>query len=117
MAIKEKSAVPIDPSNSNFLWVLKCKISSTCSAPFDFNSQQQDVAEILQVVFDKLKETSIRTDDLLSNPLRTTITCNSLFCSAVRKEKLDIVLVPMADIVNSSLDKFLSSELMTLENE
>ena len=113
--IKEESAVPIDLSN--FLWVLKCKISSTCSAPFDFNSQQQDVTEILQVVFDKLKETSIRTDDLLSNTLITTITCNSLFCSAVRKEKLDIVSVPMADNVISSLEKFLSSELMTLENE
>ena len=114
IAIKEKSAVPIDPSN--FLWVLKCKMSSTCSAPSDFNSQQ-DVAEVLQVVFDKLKETSIRTDDLLSNTLRTTITFSSCFCSAVREEKLDIVSVPMADNGNSSLEKFLSSELMTLENE
>ena len=45
-------------------------------------------------VFDELKGTSIRTDDLLSNTLRTTITCNSCFCSAVREEKLDIVSVP-----------------------
>ena len=52
MAIKERSTVPIDPCN--FLWALKHKISSTRSAPFDFNSQQ-DVAEILQVVFDELK--------------------------------------------------------------
>ena len=49
MVIKEISTVPVDPSN--FLGALKCKIFSTCSAPFDFNSQQ-DVAEILQVVFD-----------------------------------------------------------------
>ena len=86
------------------------------SAPFDFNSQQ-DVAEILQVVFDELKGTSIRADDLLSNTFNTTITCNSCFCSAVREEKLDIVSVPMADNVNTSLEKFLSSELMKLENE
>ena len=46
----------IDPSN--FLWALKCKISSTRSAPFDFNSQQ-DVAEILDLVFDELKGTSV----------------------------------------------------------
>ena len=36
MAIKEKSDVPIDLSN--FRRVLKHKISSICSAPFDFNS-------------------------------------------------------------------------------
>ena len=114
MAIKERSTVPIDPSN--FLWALKCKISSTRSAPFDFNSQQ-DVAEILEVVFDELKGTSVRADDLLSNTLSTTITCNSCFCSSVGEEKMDIVSVPMADNVNSSLEKFLSSELLKLENE
>ena len=103
MAIKERSIVPIDPSN--FLWALKCKISSTCSAPFDFNSQE-DVTEIQQVVFDELKGTSIRADDLLSNTLNT-ITCNSCFCSAVREEKLDIVSVPMAHNINSSFEKFL----------
>ena len=106
--------MPIDPSN--FLWALNRKISSSRGAPFDFNSQQ-NIAEILQVVFDELKGTSIRTDDLLSNTLRTTITCNSCFCSAVRKEKLDTVPVPMADNVNSSLEKFLSSHLLALENE
>ena len=102
----------IDPSN--FLWALKCKISSTRSAPFDFNSQQ-DVAEILDLVFDELKGTSVRTADLLSNTLRTTITWkwNSCFCSAVRQKKLDIVLVPIAAHVNSSLKKFVSSELLT----
>lgn len=30
----------------------------------------QDATEILQVVFDELRGTSIRTDDLLSNTLR-----------------------------------------------
>ena len=114
MVIKEKSAVPIDPSNS--LWALKPKIPSNCSALFDFSSQQ-DVAEFLQVVFDELKGALLRTGNLLSNTLRTTITCNSCFCSAVREEKLDIVSVPMTDNFNSSLEKFLSSELLTLENE
>ena len=105
MAIKERSYVPIDPSD--FLWALKRKISSTPSAPFDFNSQQDD-AEILQVDFDELKGTSVRANDLLSNTLTTTITCNSCFCSAIREEKLDIVSVPVADNVNNSLEKFLS---------
>ena len=106
--------MPID--SSSFLWAFKCKISSTRSAPVDCNFQQY-VAEILQVVLDKLKETSIRTGDLPSNTLRTTITCNSCFCSAVNEEKINIVSVPMAGNINSSLDKFLSSELLTLENE
>ena len=114
MVIKEKSAVPIDPSNS--LWALKPKIPSNCSALFDFSSQQ-DVAEFLQVVFDELKGALLRTGNLLSNTLRTTITCNSCFCSAVREEKLDIVSVPLTGNFNSSLEKFLSSELLTLENE
>ena len=47
MAIKERSTVPIDPSN--FLWAFKSKISSTHSALFDFNSLEE-VAEILQEV-------------------------------------------------------------------
>ena len=72
---------------------------------------------ILQVIFDELKATSIRADDLLSDTLNTTITCNSCFCSAIREEKLDIVSVPTADNVNSSLEKFLSFELLKLENE
>ena len=112
MAIKKKLAVPID--SSNFLWALKCKISSTRSAPFDFNSQQ-DVVEILKAVFDELKGTSVRTDDLLSNTLRTTITCNSCFCSSVRGEKLDIVSVSMTDSV--IFEDFLPYELLTSENE
>ena len=64
-----------------------------------------------------MKETSIRTCDFLSNTLGTTITCNSYFCSAVKEEKLNIVSVPMAGNINNSLEKFLSSELLTLENE
>ena len=82
--------------------------------PFHFKSQQ-DVAENLQLVFDELKGTSIRTDDLISNTLRTTITCNIWFCSAVKEEKLDTVSVPMAE--NSSLEKFLSSDLLALDKE
>ena len=114
MAIKEKSAVHIDPLNS--LWALKCKISSTHSAPFNFNSQQ-DVSEILQVIFDEFKRTSLKTDCLFSDTLRTTITCNSYFCSSVREEKLDIVSVSMADNFNSSLENFLSSDWLTSEND
>ena len=101
---------------SNFLWAFKHKISSLHSAPFDFDSKQ-DVAEILQVVFDELKGTSITTEDLLSNTLRTIFVCNCCFCSAVREEKQDIVSIPMAGNIHISLEKFISCELLTVENE
>ena len=102
---------------SNFLWAFKHKMLSTHSAPFDFDSQQ-DVAEILQVVFDELKGTSMATEDLRSNTLRTTVACNSCFCSAVREEKQDIVSIPIAaDNIHISLEEFISCELLTLENE
>ena len=64
-----------------------------------------------------MKGTPIGADDLLSNTLSIAITCNGCFCSAVREEKLDIVSVTMTDNVNCSLEKFLSSELLKLENE
>ena len=48
--------------------------------------------------------------------------CNSCSCSAVRKEKRHFVSsyifsVPIADNVNSSLEKYFSSKLLTSENE
>ena len=51
MAVKKNFTKPIDLSN--FLWALKCNLSSTRVAPSDF---QEDVAEILQVVLDELKK-------------------------------------------------------------
>ena len=41
---------------------------------------------------------------------------HSTVASAVREEKLDIVSVPMAENVSSSLEKFLTSQLLALEN-
>ena len=60
MKIKSRSNKPVDPSN--FLWVLTCKISDPCHAPFNFNSQQ-DAAEVLQFVIDELKDTSVAASD------------------------------------------------------
>ena len=52
MAIKENSNKPLDPSS--FLWALKRKLLNLRGVLFELNAQQ-DVAEILQVVLDKLK--------------------------------------------------------------
>ena len=62
MTIKKNSSKPLDPSN--FLWALKRKLSNL-SCP-NFNTQQ-DVAEILQVVLDKLKGVSLAASQLISN--------------------------------------------------
>ena len=52
MSLLKKRYTPVDPSN--FLWALHRKLSTNKQVPFQFNTQQ-DVPEILQVVFDQLK--------------------------------------------------------------
>ena len=64
MAIKKNSSKPVDPSN--ILSALKCKLSNLRGVPFDFNTQQ-DVAEILQVVLDELKDVSLAASQSISN--------------------------------------------------
>ena len=60
MVIKKNSNKPVDPSK--FLWALKRKLSNLRGMPFDFNTQK-DVADILQVLLNKLKGVSL----LISN--------------------------------------------------
>ena len=47
----------------------------------------------------------------------TIFVCNCCFCSAVREENQDIVSIPMAGNIHISLEKFISCELLTVENE
>ena len=56
MSIQKRAMEPIDPSN--FLWTLYCKMSNIWIVPFGFNSQKYAV-EVLQVVLDDLKGTSV----------------------------------------------------------
>ena len=59
-------------SKSVLCCLKKLGLSSTRDTPFDFNSQQ-DLAEILQVVLDELKDVSLAASSLISNTLRTTV--------------------------------------------
>ena len=88
MAIKKNSTKAIDLSN--FLWALKRSLSSKRVTPFYFNSQQ-DVAETLQLVLDELKGVSLAASSLISNTLRTTVSCNTCLCSSLSEENLDIL--------------------------
>ena len=107
MAFKKNSTKSIDPSN--FLWALKCDLSSTRVAPFDFNSQQ-DVAEILQVVLNDLKVVPLAASSLISNTQRTTVSCNTCLCFSVSEENLDILPLQVSTDIQTSLKQFLSLE-------
>ena len=114
MAVKKNSTTPIDPSN--LLWALKRNLSSTRVTPFDFNSQQ-DVAEILQVVLDELKGVSLAARSLISNRLRTTVSCNTCLCSSVSEENLDILPLQVSTGIKTSLKQFLSPEILSSGNK
>ena len=96
MAVKKNSTKLADPSN--FLWALKRKLSIIRGVPFDFNTQE-DVAEILQVVLDELKGTSIAASHLICKTQKNTVSCNAYFCLSVSEQNLDILTLPVsADI-------------------
>ena len=109
--IKSRSNKPVDPSN--FLWALSRKISEPCHAPFNFNSQQ-DAAEVLLFVIDELKGTSVAANGLMSNTIRTSISCNQCFCFSAKE---DILTIPSSPNVNSSISKFLKPEILESENK
>ena len=114
MKIKSRSNKPVDPSN--FLWALSRKISESRHVPFNFNSQQ-DAAEVLQFVIDELKGTSVVPSDLISNTIRTNISCNQCFCFSAKEEKLDILTIPLSPNINSSLSKFLKPDILESESK
>ena len=53
---------------------------------------------------------SLLANDLVSNTLRTTITCNTCHCLAAKEEKCDILPLPVSNNIKTSLDKLLDSE-------
>ena len=88
----------------------------TLCVPFEFSSQE-DAVEVLQVVLDDLKGKSVLANDLVSNTLRTTITCNTCLCLAAKEEKYDILPLPMSTNIKASLDKLLDSETLSSQNK
>ena len=114
MAVKKNSTKSIDPSN--FLWALKRSLSSARVTPFDFNSQEA-VAEILQVVLDELKGVLLAASSLISNKLRTTLSCSTCLCSSVSEENLDILSLQVSTGIETSLKQFLSPEILTSANK
>ena len=114
MAVKTNSTKPIDPSN--VFWALKRSLSSTRVIPFDF-IPQQDVAEILQVVLDELKDVPLAASSLIFNTLRATVSCNACLCSSVSEENLDILSLQVSTGIHTSLKQYLSPEILTSGNK
>ena len=95
---------------------LKPKLSIIRGVPFDFNTQQ-DVAEILQVVFDEVKGISLAASHLICNTQKITVSCNTCFCSSVSEENLDIVTLPVSTGRQTSVNQFLKPDMLSLENK
>ena len=115
MAVKKNSTKPVDPSN--FLWALKRKLSIIRGVPSDFNTQQQDVAEILQVVLDEVKGISLAASHLICNTQKITVSCNTCFCSTLSEENLDIMTLPESTDIQTSMNQFLKPEILSSQNK
>ena len=59
--------------------------------------------------------TSVLANDLVSNALRTSITCNGFLCSAAKEEKRQPLL--MSNNIKTSSDKLLDSETFSSQNK
>ena len=79
---------------------------------FQFNTQQ-DVPEILQVVFDGLKGHSTIASNILATSVRTSTTCDTCGCCNTDEVKLDIIPLPLAKSISLSQDRYFSSENLT----
>ena len=90
--------------------------STTFNVSFDFNSHQ-DAVEVLQVVLDDFKGTLVLANDLVSNALRTTITCNTCLCSVAKEGKYDTLPLPISNKIKTSFDNLLGSETLSSENK
>ena len=114
MSLLKRRTTSLDPLD--FLWALHRKLSTNKQIPFQFNTQQ-DVPEILQVVFHELKGHSTIASYILATSVRTSTTCDTCGCCNIDEVKLDIIPLPQAKSISLSLDRYLSSENVTGVNK
>ena len=114
MSLLKRRTTPLD--HYNFLWALHRKLSTNKQIPFQFNTQQ-DVPEILQVVFDELKDHSIIASNILATSVRTSKTCDTCGCCNIDKVKLDIISLSQGKPISLSLDRYLSSQNLAVVNK
>ena len=81
------------------------------------NKSKEDVAEILQVVLDKLNGVSLAASSLISNTQRTTVSCNNWLCSSVSEENLGMLPFQLSTDIQTSINQFLSPEILSSQNK
>ena len=63
------------------------------------------------------KGVSLAASSLLSNTLRTTVSCNTCLCSSVSEQNLDILSLQVSTGIQTSLKQFPSPEILTSGNK
>ena len=105
MSLLKPKTSPTDPSN--FLRVLRNKITKGRGSSFNFNSQE-DVSEILQIVIDELKSVSQGAGNIISSTLQTTVQwwfCPS--CNDLTKSSNEIKFIKVETIAIFQLERYI----------
>ena len=68
------------------------------------------------VVLEELKGDSSLVENVFPITLRTTITCNTCFCSSIKEDKSDILILPTFNQISSSLNESLKPETLSGEH-
>ena len=64
-----------------------------------------------------MRGVSLAASSLISNTLRTTVSCNTCLCSSVTEETLDILSLQVSTGIQTSLKQYLSPEILTSGNK
>ncbi|XP_057299094.1 putative ubiquitin carboxyl-terminal hydrolase 50 [Hydractinia symbiolongicarpus] len=110
MSLLSKSTPVVDPSA--FLRALQRKMSNARNNPFSINTQQ-DVPEILPHVLNELTWPSVIANNIITNKVTTTISCNSCLLSSSREESMSILPLPVSNNITGSIKAFLQPEYMS----
>ena len=113
MSLLQRSISPVDPSS--FLRALQCRISTSIDASFNFNTQQ-DVPDILRILLDEFKGSSIIAQDIVATTVQTTVMCDVCFCSSTKEDKLDILTLPTRKHISNSIHQLLQIQPLSGDN-
>ena len=113
MSLLHRSSNPIDPSN--FLRALQNKIRETGNKDFNLNIQQ-DVPEVLNTLLMEFIGSSPLAEELVSNTIRTTTSCDVCFCTSIVEDKHETLAVPTKKHISMSLNDLLQNQSLTGDN-
>ena len=71
----------------------------------------------MQVILDEFRIHSQIADDLISVHIKSTITCNTCFCSSAKEEKENILSVPASASISEAMNNYLEPTNLTGSNK